>query len=70
MYENPMLMAECKCGHTKNEENNCDGTHKILKKKTYKCDSCNTVIKIETETHDLHDVITCPCDQPMQSVGK
>lgn len=25
-------MAECKCGYTNDTENNCDGTHKTVKK--------------------------------------
>ena len=40
-----------------------------MMKKIYKCDICNTTITIETETHELHDVITCPCDAPMPSIG-
>jgi len=24
-------MGQCKCGHTKNQEGKCDGTHKTLK---------------------------------------
>ena len=25
-------MAECKCGYTRDTDNNCDGTHKIVNK--------------------------------------
>ena len=25
-------MAECKCGYTTDAENNCNGTHKVVKK--------------------------------------
>ena len=25
-------MAECKCGYTTDTENNCNGTHKVVKK--------------------------------------
>ena len=24
-------MGQCVCGHTRNEEKNCDGTHKVVK---------------------------------------
>ena len=24
-------MGQCKCGHTRDEEKNCDGTHKVVK---------------------------------------
>ena len=24
-------MGQCKCGHTRNAEKNCDGTHKVVK---------------------------------------
>lgn len=24
-------MSKCVCGHTRNEEKNCDGTHKVVK---------------------------------------
>lgn len=41
-----------------------------MMQKTYKCDDCDTVITIATKTHELHDVITCPCDKPMPAVGE
>jgi len=25
-------MSECKCGYTTDEQNNCNGTHKVVKK--------------------------------------
>ena len=30
-YEEKEIMGACQCGHTRDEEKNCDGTHKVVK---------------------------------------
>jgi hypothetical protein len=42
----------------------------MLNQKTYKCDDCDTVITIVTQEHELHDVITCPCEKPMPAIDE
>lgn len=39
-------------------------------KKVYKCESCDTIVTIVSEVHDLGSQITCACDQVMEWDGQ